>query len=234
MSPPQHRSDQQQAVLLAIRSREQLVKSRTALLHSLRGMVKSFAIRHPAFCSHQYLERCRSVLPVEIFAQLEGLLSVIETLDQEIASYDEKIEHIAAEYREVSHLTSVPRVGTLTALTSVVTLEAPHRFVKSRDVGGYLGLRLSQQQPDAKNPQLGITKAGDPYLRKLLVQCAHCVLRQYAPDTALKRWGLALCERGGSNAKKRAIIAVARKLAALLHRLGVSGDVFQPSPAGAH
>lgn len=133
LSPLQHRSDQQQTVLLAIRAREQLVKSRTALLHSLRGMAKSFAIPLPASCSHQYLERCRSVLPSEMFTPLEGLLAVIEKLDCEIANYDEKVEQIAGEYKDVSRLTSVPGVGTLTALTYVVTLEAPYRFAKSQD-----------------------------------------------------------------------------------------------------
>jgi transposase len=107
----------------------------------------------------------------------------------------------------------------------------PRRFAKSRDVGAYLGLRPRQRQSGSQNPQLRITKAGDTYLRSLLVQCAHAVLRANAPDTALRRWGLKLCERGGKNAKKRAIVAVARKLAVLLQRMWVTGETYRPFPA---
>ncbi len=131
----------------------------------------------------------------------------------------------------MQRLREVPGVGTLTALTFVTTLGDPGRFAKSRDAGAFLGLRPRQRQSGGQNPQLSITKAGDIYLRSLLVQSAHCVLRQHAPDTALKRWGLKLCERGGANAKKRAIVAVARKLAVLLHKLWVSGESFRPFPA---
>jgi len=113
----------------------------------------------------------------------------------------------------------------------MLTLADPKRFAHSRDVGPYLRLRPRQQQSGNQNPQLGITKAGDSYLRKLLVQCAHTVMRKHAPDTALRVWGLRLCERGGKNAKKRAVVAVARKLAVLMHRLWAGGGEYQPFPA---
>lgn len=232
LSPLEHRGEQEQTTLLSIRARAQLVKSRVALMHSLRGMVKCFGIRLPHSTSEQFLERCRVCVPESILRHLEGIFTIIQDLSQQIAQYDELIETIAADqYPAVQYLQRVPGVGTLTALTYVVTIADPGRFTKSRMAGAFLGLRPRQQQSGGQNPQLGITKAGDVYLRKLLVQSAHCILSARGQDSALKRWGMKLCERGGANAKKRAIVAVARKLAVLLHKLWVSRSVYQPFPA---
>jgi transposase len=232
LSPLEHRDDDEQKTLLSIRARAQLVKSRVTLMHSLRGMAKGFGIRLPHSVSDQFLERCQGSVPQELLRHLEGLFKIIQGLTEQIAVYDEQIEKIAAEqYPVVEKLRKIPGVGTLTALTFVATIGDPTRFAKSRAVGAHLGLRPRQQQSGGKNPQLGITKAGDSYLRKLLVQSAHCVLNPRGVDTALKQWGLRLCERGGSNAKKRAIVAVARKLAVLLHKLWVSGESYRPFPS---
>jgi transposase len=232
LSPLKHRDEREQTTLLSIRARAQLVKTRVALMHSLRGMVKGFGIRLPHATCEQFLERCRGSVPSEILSHLEGIFSVIQDLTRQIDQYDERIEQIANEqYPAVHRLKQVAGVGTLTALTYVATIADPGRFPKSRNAGAFLGLRPRQQQSGGQNPQLGITKAGDSYLRKLLVQSAHCILAARGPDSALKRWGLKLCERGGSNAKKRAIVAVARKLAVLLHKLWVSGAPYRPFPA---
>ena len=119
-------------------------------------------------------------------------------------------------------------VGVLTALAYVLTLEEPTRFQNSRAVGAYLGLRPRRHDSGARKPQLRITKAGDSHVRRLLVGAAQYNLGPHGPDSSLRRWGLALSERGGKNAKKRAVVAVARKLAVLLHRLWVTGEVYEP------
>lgn len=119
-------------------------------------------------------------------------------------------------------------VGPVTALTYVLTIDDPARFRKSRAVGSYLGLACRRSQSGDKDPELRITKAGDPALRFLLVQAAHYILGPFGPDTDLKRWGLALATRGRKNARKRAVVAVARKLGVLLHRLWVTGTVYEP------
>ena len=116
----------------------------------------------------------------------------------------------------------------LIALTFVLTVDDAERFNRSRDVGCYVGLRPKQSDSGASQPPLRITKEGDGYLRKLLVQGAHCILSRRGPDTDLQRFGRKLSERGGKNAKKRAVVAVARKLAVLLHRLWVTGEVYEP------
>jgi transposase len=151
---------------------------------------------------------------VELRAALEPLLGEIESLSQRIAAYDRQIEQIARkEYPEVSLLQQVKGVGTLIALTYLLTLEDPHRFRRSRDVGCYLGLRPGRRDSGRSQPQLHISKEGDSYLRTLMVQGAHYILGPFGEDSDLRRWGLRLAERGGKKAKKRAIVAVARKLA---------------------
>jgi transposase len=146
-----------------------------------------------------------------------------------IQEYDEKIEKLG---REKYGPTAGKGVGPITALAYVLTLENPDRFVKSRDVGPYLGLVPKQEDSGESPPQLGISKAGDTMMRRLLVGSAHHILGPFGPDTDLRRYGLRLCERGGKNAKKRAAVAVARKLAVLLHCLWVSGEVYEPLRQG--
>jgi transposase len=157
------------------------------------------------------------------------LLGEVESLTEKIQTLDRKLEQIARiEYPETNLLRQVSGVGPLIALTFVLTIEDEERFAKSRDVGCYVGLRPKRSDSGDSHPQLRITKEGDIYLRKLLVQGAHCILSRRGPDTDLKRWGLKLAERGGKNAKKRAVVAVARKLAVLLHRLWATGEVYEP------
>ncbi len=131
-------------------------------------------------------------------------------------------------YPETQLLRQVSGVGPITALYYVLTIEDPSRFAKSRSVGAYLGLRPKQRDSGEQKPQLRITKAGDALLRRLLVSCAHYILGPFGPDSDLRRAGLRMAERGGSAAKKRAIVAVARRLAVLLHRLWVTGEAYEP------
>jgi len=145
-----------------------------------------------------------------------------------IQDYDRRVEELAKKYGHTKLLRQVKGVGALTSLAYVLTLEKPERFPKSRDVGPYVGLVPKQEDSGESQPQLGISKAGDTMVRKLLVGSAHYILGPFGPDTDLRRYGLRLCERGGKNAKKRAAVAVARKLAVLLHRLWVSGEVYEP------
>jgi transposase len=160
---------------------------------------------------------------------LEPLLACIESVSEQIREYNERIEQLAQQsYPQTALLKQVKGVGTLIALTYMLTLEDPHRFGKSRDVGCYLGRQPGRRNWGQSEPQMHISKEGDPYLRTLLVQGAQHVLGPFGIDCDLRRWGLKLAERGGKSGKKRAIIATARKLAVLLHRLWVSGEVYEP------
>jgi transposase len=198
------------------------VETRTRLVNTARGLAKSVGERLPNCDTDQMGVDRGEGLP-------RPLLELVESLSEKIQESDATIEQIArSEYPETELLKQVSGVGTLIALTFVLTVEDRQRFQKSRDVGCYVGLRPKRSDSGESQPQLRITKEGDIYLRKLLVQGAHCILGRRGPDTDLKRWGLKLAARGGKNAKKRAIVAVARKLGILLHRLWVTGEVYEP------
>jgi transposase len=168
-------------------------------------------------------------LPATVQEALRPMMEAVEVLTVQIQGLERELEQIARrEYPETELLRQVQGVGSLIALTFVLTIDDAQRFRQSRDVGCYVGLRPRRSESGESQPQLGISKEGDCYLRKLLVQGAHYILSHNGPDTDLKRWGLKLGARGGKNAKKRAIVAVARKLGILLHRLWVSGEVYEP------
>jgi transposase len=168
-------------------------------------------------------------LLAELREVLEPLLKEFESLNDRIHEYDVRMEKIAREsYPQVVLLKQVKGVGTQIALTYVLTPEDPQRFPKSREVGCFLGLRSGRRDSGESQPQMRISKEGDRYLRTMLVQGAHYILGPFGEDSDLRRWGLKLAARGGANAKKRAVVAVARKLAVLLHRLWVSGEVYEP------
>src|SRR6201981_1751368 len=227
--PVRHRRAQAQIHLTVIRARAELVSARTALVNAARGLVKSFGERLPKCGTYQVDEKLAEGVSAELRDVLAPLLREVESLNERIKEYDERMEKIAKEvYPEVYLLKQVKGVGTQIALTYVLTIEDPHRFMKSREVGCFLGLRPGRRNSGESEPQKGISKAGDRYLRTMMVQGAHYILGPFGEDSDLRRWGRKLSERGGKNAKKRAVVAVARKLAVLLHRLWVSGEVYEP------
>jgi transposase len=229
LHPIQHRSTEVREDLVVLRARDALVKSRTELINSVRGQVKSMGGRVTGCSSVAFSQKAAAEIPEEVHETLQPLLRLIATLSEEITTFDQRIEKLAAEkYMHTQLLRQVSGVGPVTALAYVLTLETPLRFARSRDVGPYLGLVPKQEDSGDIQPQLGISKAGDRMLRRLLVGSAHYILGPFGPDTDLRRFGMRLCERGGKNAKKRAAVAVARKLAVLLHRLWMSGEVYEP------
>src|SRR6266849_1062879 len=229
LGPVRHRSVQAQLHLMVIRARAELVSARTALVNAARGLVKSYGQRLPKCGTYQVSRELAAALRTELRDVLEPLLKEIESLNERVKEYDERMEKIAKEvYPEVSLLKQVKGVGTQIALTYVLTIEDPHRFAKSRQVGCFLGLGPGRRDSGESQPQMNISKEGDRYLRTMLVQGAHYILGPFGEDSDLRRWGLKLAARGGKNAKKRAVVAVGRKLAVLLHRLWVSGEVYEP------
>jgi len=229
LTPVQHRSAQAQLHLAEIRARAGLVSARTALVNAARGLVKSYGERLRK-CGTQQVRREITVgLSPGLRGALEPLLREVESLNERIQEYDRRIERMAKEtYPEAALLKQVKGVGDLIATTYVLTIEDPHRFRKSRDAGCFVGLQPGRRNSGESEPQMRISKEGDEYLRTLLVQGAHYILGPFGEDSDLRRWGLKLAARGGKNAKKRAVVAVARKLAVLLHRLWVSGEVYEP------
>jgi transposase len=227
--PLRHRGEGSQAHLALIRSREALVSSRTQLVNHVRGTVKSFGARLPKCPARSFHKRASEHIPETLRSALGPILEQIGSLTERIKDYDRKLEAISKEhYPETDLLRQVEGIGPLTALTFVLTVEDPYRFEKSRTVGAYLGLVPATDRSGERDPQKRISKEGDEMLRRLLVGSAHYVLGPFGSDSDLRRHGEKIAARGGKNAKKRAVVAVARKLSVLLHRLWVSGEVYDP------
>jgi transposase len=227
--PVEHRGEDSQAHMALIRSRQALVGCRSQLVNHVRGAVKSFGARLPKCPARTFHNNAAAHVPEALVPALEPILEQIASLTERIREYDRKLEAISLEsYPETELLRQVEGIGPLTALTFVLTLEDPHRFEQSRSVGAYLGLVPASDRSGESDPQKRISKEGDEMLRKLLVSCAHYVLGPFGSDSDLRRHGEKIASRGGKNAKKRAVVAVARKLAVLLHRLWVTGEAYEP------
>jgi transposase len=227
--PLRHRGEASQAHLALIRSREALVSTRTQLVNHVRGAVKSFGARLPKCPARSFHKRAPEHIPEALMPALGPILEQIGALTERIRDYDRKLDEISKEsYPETELLRQVEGIGPLTALTFVLTLEDPYRFEKSRSVGAYLGLVPATDRSGERDPQKRISKEGHEMLRKLLVSGAHYILGPFGSDSDLRRHGEKISSRGGKNAKKRAAVAVARKLAVLLHRLWVSAEVYDP------
>lgn len=235
LSPIKHRSEACQRDLIQLRVRDTLVRSRVAQTNAVRNLLKNLGIRLPAATkASRFVKHARAALDDSCQALVEPLLLSLEHISARIKDLDQQIERMATEdYPETARLRQIPGVGPLTALSFVLTLEDPQRFKANREVGAYLGLVPKRDQSGATDKQLRITKAGNTQLRCLLVNCSHYILGPFGPDTALRQAGLRLCERGGQAAKKRAVIAVARKLSVTMLALWKSGTDYQPQPLAA-
>lgn len=230
LHPIHHRGAQAQCDLSIIKGRDMLVKTRSMLVSHARGIVKSTTgQRISGGNSETFHIRLQEEMPNEIRDALEPIMKSIEDLTQRIRHYDQLIRKITKEkYPETAQVCQISGVGPITGLAFILTLEDASRFTKSRDVGPFIGLTPRQNQSGKTNMQLGISKAGDGHLRRLLVGAAQYILGPFGPDCDLRRFGLKLAARGGKNAKRRAVVAVARKLAVKMHHLWKSGEEYEP------
>jgi transposase len=227
--PVEHRGEDSQAHMAIIRARQALIGCRTQLVNHVRGAVKSFGARLPKCPARTFHNRASEHIPEALRSALGPILEQIASLTERIHEYDRKLEAISEErYPETELLRQVEGIGPLTALAFVLTVGDPGRFAKSRSVGAYLGLVPATAQSGERDPQKRISKEGDEMLRKLLVGSAHYVLGPFGSDSDLRRHGEKIASRGGKNSKKRAAVAVARKLSVLLHSLWVTGEVYDP------
>jgi transposase len=228
LAPIKHRGPQAHADLAVAKARDALVATRTKLINMVRGTLKCFGERLPSCSAASFVRKTRALLPALLGPALEPIYEVLESVNDQIKQHDRTIHRIAKRYPEVEAISQVDSVGTLTALVFMLTIEDKNRFEKSRMAGAFIGLRPRKGQTGDHDPQLRITKAGDPFVRRLLVNCANRILGPFGADCTHRRWGLELAKRGGKNAKKRATVGLARKLAVLMHRLWVTGEVYQP------
>lgn len=225
--PIQHRSAGAQQQLELLRARDVLVRARTKLINHVRGAVKSFGGRLPSCDASAFVRRVNDAIPDALRSALAPLLEILTEVTQRISAMDRQVERLANS--PVGERLSQPAgVGPLTALAFQLLIEDPTRFKRSRDVGAYFGLVPQLDESSNSQPQLRISKAGDPFGRRLLVGAAQYILGHFGPPCDLRRYGEAIALRGGRNAKKRAVVAVARKLAVLLHHLWLSDQPYDP------
>jgi len=228
LHPVRHRGTQVRMDLTVLRSRAVLVEVRTKLVNHVRGTAKSLGHRLPACSTRSFHRKVAQELPAQLKPILAPVLETIESLTATIRAIEGQIDVLCEEsYPETKVLRQVQGVGPMTSLCYRLTIDEPRRF-KGREVGAYLGLVPRRDQSGASDPELRITKTGDRMLRTLLIQCAHYILGPFGKDSDLRRFGLRLASRGGKNAKKRAVVAVARKLAVLLRSLWVTGEIYEP------
>lgn len=237
LHPIEHNSEQAQHDLLPVKMRDTLVRQRTASITSLRGSMKSLGVRLPSCSSASFPKQARAMLGAEgchdLLSIAEPILLSIEGLSKQIVAYDKIIEETATErYPEVARLREIPGVGPITSLSFVLMVENPDRFSDSRDVGAWLGLVPRRDQSGDTDKQMPISKAGNRYLRRLLVQSAQYILGHFGPDCDLKRYGQRIAARGGKAARKRAIIALARKLSVIMLALWKQEGTYEPFRGG--
>jgi transposase len=224
-----HRGEEAQRDLQTIRSRDAAVRARSRLVSHVRGTVKAHGQRIARCSTDAFAGRARAIVVGPLREIVEPILEAIEKLSATIRSYDGRIEQLAAgKYPDSRWLMQIKGVGALTALTFLLVLGEASRFRRSRMVGPYLGLVPARDQSGELDPQKGISKEGDRLMRRLLVQSAHYILGPHGIDSDLRRHGQAIAARGGKNAAKRAAVAVARKLAVLLHHLWVTHEEYLP------
>jgi transposase len=228
LSPVEHRAVETQVDLAVPKARDVLVATRTRLVNHVRGTVKAFGERLPTCGAESFARKTRAAIPAALKPALEPLYLALDVLNAQIRELDGTIERVAKRYPDVELLKQPRGVGTLTALVYLLTIEDKDRFKRSRMAAAYIGLCPRKSQSGQVDPQLRITKTGNAYLRRLMVTAANYIVGPFGGDSDLRQWGLKLATRGGKNAKKRAKVAVARKLAVLMHRLWVTGEDYQP------
>jgi len=229
MGSVHHRGEQAQADVTLLRSRDLCVSMRTMLIQSTKSAFKAFGLSVPKGSPAAFHRAARPEVPEPLKPALEPLLDLLEAVQRRIRDFDRQAEEVAAaRYPETEALRAINGVGPITSLAYVLTIDDPKRFAKSRAVGSYLGLCPRLEMSGNSTPELPISKAGNPYMRRLLIQSAQYILGPFGQDSDLRRFGLRLCERGGKAAKRRAVTAVALELAVLMHRLWVSGEPYEP------
>lgn len=226
--PIQHRDASGRADLAVLRSRDIMVRTRTKLINHVRGICKSFGVSLPKCSAEAFVMRVSSSVPAELHSALNAILEAIVESTTKIKAFDKTITAMIERHPAARSVSQIKGVGDLTALAYVLTIEDPRRIVRSRSAGAYFGLVPGSDDSGEKHEQRRITKEGDEFCRRLLVSAAQYILGPFGVDSNLRRHGQAIAARGGKNAKKRSVIAVARKLAVVMHRLWIRNETYVP------
>ena len=229
LSPVRLRSDKAHSGRMHQRVRTQLISNRTALINCVRGCARSLGHALPSCSTRVFYKRARTALPTADLEVLTPLLDQLEALAKQIDSCDQKTKLLGAnEFPEAGILRQISGVGPVLSLAFVCSIDEPKAFKNSRSVGAFFGLAPKSRQSGDSSPQLRISKQGDPETRRLLVSAATYILGPFGEDCDLRRYGQRIAASGSQAARAKARIAVARKLAVLLHRLLITGEEYEP------
>ena len=210
-----------------LRVRSSLVQARTALINQVRGTFRAHGVPLGSCATQAFEVRWAAHrIPRALRDLLEPLAGAIGELTERIEALDKQLVELSRSDELLERLQEVPGVGPLVSLSFVGWVDRAERFATSRDVGACLGLRPKLRESGGKGHAGSITREGDNEMRWLLVQAAHAALA-VRRDSALKRWAELLVQRIG---KRKTVVALARKLGVLLHRLWVSGESYRPFP----
>lgn len=229
LSPIEHRTATAHEGLAMVRARDLCVRTRTAHMNSVRGMAKVFGLKLPSCDADAFAERIgKAVKEHPMYELFAPMVDLVGNLTKTILGFDKKLDVFAAKYMpRAKILQEIPGVGPVTAVAFALAVDNPERFPNQRAIGAYFGLVPRRDQSGEVDKRLGITKAGDPLIRRLLTQCAHVILQARNRDCDLKRFGERLINAGSTN-KKRAVTAVARKLAVQMLRVLQTGEPHDP------
>jgi len=229
LHPIHHRGKEVHADLAVIKARDILVQARSRLVAHARGAVKSFGRRISTCSAESFHDKAMEEIPEELRDALTPVVKSIEDMTVRIRHYDKMVTELCEKkYSETERIRGIRGVGPITSLAYVLTVGESSRFKKSRTAGAFLGLTTKRDKSGETDKQLHITKAGNVYLRRLLVGSAQYIIGPFGPDCDLRRFGMKLAQRGGKNAKRRAVVAVARKLAVMIHHIWASGEAYDP------
>lgn len=210
-----------------LKIRDQLIDARQAMAGQLRGLLKLFGLRlGQATTPGKRRERLEALFAQkpELAPILGPLIESIEALEVQIARSSRALVAAAQADPVTARLMTAPGVGPITALVFKTSIEDPGRFARGEDAGAFAGLAPRRNQSGERDCKGRISKAGDPMLRSALYEAANCLLARVKRPCALRDWGQKLAQAKGP---KRARVAVARKLAILLHRLWLSQTEFR-------
>jgi transposase len=230
LSPIEHGCEEDQIHRMAITLRDSLVRQRVNMVSSIRCTLKSLGLRLPACSTVSFAKRCREEMEESpLFHAVEASLKALEQINASIKQYEKHISETAAEHHpETKLLQQIAGVGPITSLSFVLAVGDPERFEDPRDVGAYFGLVPRRDQSGDTDKELPISKAGNGDVRRLLVQAAHYILGAFGPDCDLREYGSRLIAKGGKAAKRKAVVATARKLAVLMLVLWKTGQTYEP------
>jgi len=226
--PIKHQKKETRIDLSVIKCRDALVRSRTSMMNCIRGQLRSFGVDTSSLKPYNFSSLAAKIIPNELRCTMDGILAQIKLLELEIRNYDKKIEELCKKYPVTEKFRNIKGVGPLVSLVFALIISNPERFKRGRHLSSYLGLVPRRYQSGATDRQLSITKAGNCLLRRLLVQSANYIMGPFGQECDLREFGMKIRARGNNIAKKKAKVAVARKLAILMLKLWLSEEEYIP------